>query len=267
MLSPVVCGRSSPSTFGFRRLFPAICEACGQVTISVVTATYNAVAQLPRLIASLRAQTDKDFEWVVADGGSTDGTLVLLKNTTGLKVVISSQPDCGIYDALNRAIRMSSGEYYVVIGADDQFSSNAIADFRKTALESGADIVAARVTSRGHMLRVREGKTWRYGAGAFIASHSVGTLFRKALHERFGFYSRKLTITADSLFVKQACLGGAKRCAATFTAGEFSAGGASTADIAGALFDLLRVQLLTGENKLLQIVLFVLRLIKHYKRI
>lgn len=237
------------------------------MTISVVTATYNSVAQLPRLIGSLRAQTDKDFEWVVADGGSTDGTLALLRDTTDLKAVISSQPDCGIYDALNRAIKMSSGEYYVVIGADDRFSSNAIADFRKAALESGADIVAARVMSRGQLLRVREGKAWRYGAGAFITSHSVGTLFRKALHEQFGFYSRKLTIAADSLFVKQACLGGAKRYAASFVAGEFNAGGASTVDIAGALSDLLRVQLLTGENKPLQIALFVFRLVKHYKRI
>ncbi|OYV85676.1 MAG: hypothetical protein B7Z63_05145 [Ignavibacteriae bacterium 37-53-5] len=88
-----------------------------QPTISVVTATWNAAQHLPGLITSLQGQTDKEFEWVVADGASDDGTLELLRSVTGLNIVISSQQDFGIYDALNRAIRIASGDYYIVCGA------------------------------------------------------------------------------------------------------------------------------------------------------
>ena len=56
--------------------------------ITVVTATYNCVSQLPGLLESLRSQTDRDFEWVVADGGSGDGTLELLRAATDLNILI-----------------------------------------------------------------------------------------------------------------------------------------------------------------------------------
>lgn len=69
--------------------------------LSVITATYNAIEYLPSLIECLRKQEDQDFEWVVADGASTDGTLELLESITDLNIVITSQEDFGIYDALN----------------------------------------------------------------------------------------------------------------------------------------------------------------------
>ncbi|MEN9258541.1 MAG: glycosyltransferase [Gloeomargarita sp. SRBZ-1_bins_9] len=96
--------------------------------LSVVTATYNAAHDLPRLIASLAAQTDQDFEWVVADGVSTDGTLELLEQARQKlqRVVVDSRPDFGIYDALNRAVKLASGEYYLVVGADDMLFPEAI---------------------------------------------------------------------------------------------------------------------------------------------
>jgi len=90
-------------------------------TISIITATYNAAAVLPRLVESLIAQTDQDFEWVVADGASTDGTLEILEQAkTRLKnVVVDSRPDFGIYDAMNRAIKLSKSSYYLIVGADN----------------------------------------------------------------------------------------------------------------------------------------------------
>jgi len=92
-------------------------EMTKRASFTVITATYNAQNHLPMLIESLRKQSDKEFEWVVADGASDDGTLELLQSIDDLNIVISSQPDFGIYDALNRAIRDSSGKYYIVAGA------------------------------------------------------------------------------------------------------------------------------------------------------
>lgn len=87
--------------------------------ISVITASYNADRYISRLIFSLQAQAFKNFEWIVADGGSTDGTLDLLQKVEGLNLVVDSRPDSGVYDAYNRGVALSSGDYLLFLGADD----------------------------------------------------------------------------------------------------------------------------------------------------
>ena len=94
--------------------------------ISIVTATYNASQQIPRLVSSLRSQTNKNFEWIIADGGSTDSTLDTIREIDDLNIIVDSKKDFGVYDALNRAIQIASGKYYVVMGADDYFYKDAI---------------------------------------------------------------------------------------------------------------------------------------------
>jgi glycosyltransferase involved in cell wall biosynthesis len=234
--------------------------------ISVVTATYNCVNQLPALIESLRAQTDRNFQWVVADGASTDGTLELLRSTTDLDLTVSSQPDFGIYDGLNRAVRNSSSEYYVVAGADDRFAADAIANYREAIARSGADIIAATVMYGPHCFRIKRGPVWLYADKAFIAHHSVGSAFRKDLHLSCGYYSNKLPLGADGLFVLRACKSGATRHEAAFIAGATGQGGASATDWAGAATELFRAQLLTGGSVLVQSLLLLLRIVKGSSR-
>lgn len=242
-------------------------KECEKVAISVITATYNAAAHLPGLIGSLRAQTDRDFEWVVADGASNDGTLALVAEAVDLNPRVSSEPDFGVYDAMNRAIVSATGDYYVVIGADDRFAPDAIANFRAAARESGADIVAAAVLAQGRPIPIREGRSWLYGAHAFISSHSVGTLVKRELHQKFGYYSNRFSIIADTLFVKRVCQAGATRHVAAFCAGEYAVDGISNTEVLACLTEGLRVQLLTEKNKYLQIAIFFLRLLKNLHRI
>lgn len=237
-------------------------EIENRITISVVTATCNAVQHLPSLIDSLRGQTDKDFEWVVADGASVDGTLELLHSISGLDVVISSQEDFGIYDALNRAIKISSGEYYIVCGADDFFADDAIANFRRAIVQSRADLIVANALYGKHCLKVRKGPTWLYGHGALISAHTLATAFRKDLHRVYGYFSRKYPIAADQLFVMQACKGGASRYEANFIAGEIGRGGVSSLDRAGNATEVYRVQLVLGSSAVVQALLLMLRLLK-----
>ncbi|MDB4805028.1 glycosyltransferase [bacterium] len=228
-----------------------------------MSATYNCVDKLPKLINSLRHQTDKDFEWVVADGASSDGTLQLLQTITDLKVVLISQPDFGIYDALNRALMVTSGQYYIVAGADDCFASDAISNYRRAMGElSHPDILAARVLYGSYSFKIKKGPSWLFGEKSFIANHSIGTAFRKELHDRFGLYSKKFPIAADSLFVIQACKGGATRCELDFVAGEIGTQGISAVDWAGSATELFRVQLITGGSVPVQTILLILRILK-----
>lgn len=239
-------------------------------TLSIVTATFNAAAWLPRLIASLQAQTDANFEWVVADGASTDGTLAILEQAAAtLPLRVDSRRDFGIYDALNRAIRMASGAYYVVLGADDELFPESVARYRAACNTTAADFVAARVEIDGRVCGLRTPRwEWLHGAFAHVSGHAVALAIRRDLHERIGWYSRRLPLAADQLFILQAVHAGAQVSEQAFVAGRFAArGGTSGDDPAGTLTEGFRARLLTGHRAWPQIILLLLRLARHHARL
>jgi len=238
-----------------------------QPIISVITATYNASGHLQKLIESLQAQTDKDFEWIVADGCSADGTLELLSSLSDLNVKVTSQADFGIYDALNRAIHLSQGTYYLVVGADDQLSHTAINDFKAAIIDSQADIVSANYEFLGEIRGVRSTSSALGGLNAIVSQHSVASVYRRSLHDSFGYYSRKFPIAADFDFVLRAYKGGAKIAHFPFVAGIFGDQGVSSVDVAGSICEVFRVQIRSGEPKFFQLLLLIGRLLRHFGRL
>jgi len=240
-------------------------------SISVITATYNAAELLPRLVDSLKAQTDPDFEWVVADGGSIDQTDEILSSAKMAldSVVITRQADFGIYDALNRAVRLSTGDYYIVLGADDTLEPDAVENYKTAIGGSRAGFVTARVASGGAARGPRARPwVWLYGQFAHVSAHAVGLAIRRNLHNSVGYYSRRFPIAADQLFILQAVKQGAVVKQADFLAGHFdNVSGTSSQDVLGTLTEGFRVQVLTGQSMPLQLVLFVLRVLKNWRSI
>lgn len=240
-----------------------------KIKFSVITATYNAAEVLPRLISSLQTQTDQDFEWVVADGASTDETLVLLeKAKETLNIRMDSRPDFGIYDALNRAVKMAHGDYYLVLGADDEIFPETIKKYKNICSAMRPGMVTARVEVDGRSYGIRSRPwEWLYGQFAHVSAHAVGLVIRRDLHDRFGWYSRKFPIAADQLFILKAIHGEVSVCTGDFVAGRFSTQGTSGVDILGALVEGFRVQVMVGHNICLQLALLVLRVLKNIKTI
>ncbi len=232
--------------------------------ISIITATYNAAQHLPGLVESLLNQSDKDFEWVVADAGSSDDMLLYLKGLTGLNLQISQQADFGIYDALNRAIALCSGDYYLVLGADDRLYPHAIQAFKNAVSGNAVDIVTASVDTDHGVLTPGNSKPFLRGQLAYVSQHSVGTLIKKSLHQRFGYYSRRFPIAADHYFIKRVCDAESTVIyKADFVAGYYPTTGVSGVDLPGSMTEFFRVQLETERNAVLQVVLFMLRLIRY----
>lgn len=238
-----------------------------EIKISVVTAVYNGAEFLPRLIKSLEAQTDKDFEWVIADGGSTDETLNQLNEASkNIQIRIDSRPDFGIYDALNRAVRMSDGEYYLVLGADDELMPDAIANYKNACIETAADFVTAKIQANGNVCGIRQPSwEWLYAQFAHVSSHAVGLVIKRDLHSKFGYYSRSFPIAADQLFILESIHGGAKVSRHEFVAGKFFQQGASGADAIGTMTEWFRIQLRMGHNPIIQLILLVIRMLKFLK--
>jgi glycosyltransferase involved in cell wall biosynthesis len=236
-------------------------------SISVITATFQCASSLEGLIASLRAQTDREFDFLIIDGGSKDATCEVIANSRDIVTFTVSEPDCGIYDALNKGIRTLRTDYYVVAGADDLFHPQAIANFKTVARSSDADVVVADVKAADTIRRgYHPDKAWR-GHHRMVTSHSVGMLFRASLHERFGLYRLRYPLLADGYFIKRAC-GDAHvhTVAGNFIAGEFGVRGSSNERELQTLCELWEIQLATGENPLVQYLLFQSRILRALPR-
>jgi glycosyltransferase involved in cell wall biosynthesis len=240
--------------------------------ISVLTATYNAEEFLPVLIESLKNQTDPDFQWIVADGGSSDATIDLLQRASKFipGLIVDSRLDNGISDAINRAIKLTTTDYYIILGADDLLKKDAIYNFKSALKQHGfPDILAATVVgSNGVTLRTRwPNWVWLYGSPAKVASTSVGTAYKRELNEKIGFFDLRYRIYADGLFMLKAIRCGASICHADFIAGVFYIGGISNSNPFLIYTEELRAKIACGYNIYIQVIVFSIKLIRaHHRR-
>lgn len=120
--------------------------------VSVVTITYNAERYLERTMQSVLEQSYPNVEYVIIDGASTDGTLDIVERYREGVDILVSEPDKGLYDAMNKAMQHLTGDYLVFMNAGDRFAS---AETLAAAMEgsNGADLVyglALNVDEAGH---------------------------------------------------------------------------------------------------------------------
>lgn len=110
--------------------------------ISVVTVCYNAVQTLEKTMLSVLNQTYPDVEYIIIDGGSTDGTVDIIKKYADRLAYWVSEPDKGIYDAMNKGIKVATGEWINFMNAGDTFYEyNTITKVSRYLYSKVADIV------------------------------------------------------------------------------------------------------------------------------
>jgi glycosyltransferase involved in cell wall biosynthesis len=94
--------------------------------ISVVTVVYNRVSEIEATIASITSQTLQNFEYLIIDGGSTDGTVDIIKKYNDKITYWVSEPDKGIYDAMNKGAQRAKGEWIIFMNAGDRFYDSRV---------------------------------------------------------------------------------------------------------------------------------------------
>lgn len=114
------------------------------MTISVITINYNNVEGLRRTIESVLDQTSRDYEFVVIDGGSIDGSVDVIKEYETQIDYWVSEPDGGIYPAMNKGVRATHGEYCIFMNSGDEFYANDVIE-GVTNLRINEDIVCGDI--------------------------------------------------------------------------------------------------------------------------
>src|SRR5579863_5836011 len=107
-----------------------MCPLEGGLPVSVITPCLNGARYIAEAIESVPAQPDTPVEHIVVDGGSTDGTLDILRRYPHVQVI--SSPDRGMYDALNKGLMLARGEIIGVLNSDDCYAADALAVVRET---------------------------------------------------------------------------------------------------------------------------------------
>lgn len=177
--------------------------------VSLLVTVYNVKNTLPITLKSIEEQDYPDLEVVIVDGGSTDGTAELVeafaertKGRQGFSVRWVSEPDNGLYDAMNKAFRMSTGDVIAVCN-DKLCKPNAVSLFVAAVERSGSRCVGAHadlVYVEGEHV-VRE---WRMGQGKLSEGWMPGhpTLFlRRGIYETYGLYDTSYRCAADYEFM------------------------------------------------------------------
>jgi glycosyltransferase involved in cell wall biosynthesis len=174
------------------------------VKFTIITAVYNRNSTVAQALTSVGAQGHRDVEHLIIDGGSTDGTLETMQRLGHHGMRVISEPDRGIYDALNKGIRAATGEVVGLMHSDDFFAhdhvleSVALAFYRTDAdaVYGDLDYVAASDTSR--VIR-----HWRSGeftpqslSHGWMPPHPALFVRRDAIL-RLGLYDTKYRISAD----------------------------------------------------------------------
>lgn len=90
---------------------------------SIITITFNAANELPATLESVKCQTVTDYEHLIIDGASTDDTVEVAKSARIASMRIVSEPDKGLYDAMNKGMRLATGKYLIFLNAGDAFHS------------------------------------------------------------------------------------------------------------------------------------------------
>lgn len=170
--------------------------------VSIITVCYNSAATLEKTILSVAGQSYKNIEYVIVDGNSKDGTLDIIQSYEDKISKWISEPDKGLYDAMNKGLSMATGDLVGILNSDDVFNSESVIeevlDFhKKNDIEASVgDII--QHNENGKIVRLYSSKYWnpeKLTIG-FMPPHP-SVFFKRELFDEFGNYDLGFKIGAD----------------------------------------------------------------------
>lgn len=182
--------------------------------VSIITVSYNSAATLDDAMKSVLRQTYNDIEYIVVDGKSNDGTTDIIRSFEPLfgdRLKWTSEKDSGIYDAMNKGVKMATGDIVGILNSDDFMTSDTVIEQMVSQFSEDVDAVYGDV----HFVKKDNlDKSVRYYSGrifrpwmvriAFLPPHP-SLYLRREIFEKYGYYDSSLRISADFELIARLC--------------------------------------------------------------
>lgn len=169
-------------------------NTCGKRTsVSIIIPTFNSSESIGKAIESVLPQILKGWEILIMDGASKDNTIKIAQSYNDCRIHVYSEPDNGIYDAMNKGIKKAHGEWLYFLGSDDYLlNSNVLCQMLSNA--DGVDMVYGDVQSTH--LPVEHHGEWRDDTLYYNRCHQA-IFYHRSVFDKVGFYPLKYPICAD----------------------------------------------------------------------
>ena len=206
------------------------------ISVTIITVCFNSAATIGDTIKSVLAQSHPDIEYIIVDGGSTDTTMDIIRQFDSKIAKVISEPDQGIYDAMNKGIKAATGDAICTLNSDDLYADDTAVQQLVTKMESTdsdtvfADLVYVKPRDTNHVTRYYNSSQFhprrlRFG---WMPAHPTWMVKRK-LYEKWGEYSLGYIIAADyEMVVRLLYRGGASYAHLPAVIVKMRTGGVST---------------------------------------
>jgi glycosyltransferase len=170
--------------------------------ISLITAVYNNASTLDATLTSIASQKYENLEYIIVDGGSTDGSQEILKKYSRLVTTLISEKDSGIYDALNKGLKAATGDIVGFLHADDHFASETvlktIAEAFKDPGVSGLYSDLDYISPSGTVIRHWQSRAFskQMLPEGWMPPHPTLYL-RKSIYDQVGLFDLQYKIASD----------------------------------------------------------------------
>lgn len=164
------------------------------IKFTIITVCYNASTTIRETIDSVLGQTYQELEYIVVDSKSEDGTVEILQSITDKRLTFISEKDSGIYNAMNKGLKMASGDYLIFLGADDIFYDKDVLKKVAGKLTGSNDVVYGDVMLKTRQ-RLYNGAFSRWTWGHRNICHQ-SIFYPKSVYGRY-MYNEKYRSVAD----------------------------------------------------------------------
>ena len=179
--------------------------------LTIITINYNNLSGLRKTIDSVLCQSYTDYEWIIIDGGSVDGSTELIKQNSNSFAYWCSEPDNGVFNAMNKGIILARGEYVQFLNSGDWYCHQDVLTeiFKNNPID---DIVYGNLiyvsSEREWINKVPDTITAEYLLSGKTILHSGGSFIKRTLFSQYGLYDESLNIVADwAFFLRSVALG------------------------------------------------------------
>ena len=237
--------------------------------VSLITVVKNNEKYIQETFKNIKNKTKKNFEYIVIDGNSTDGTKEIIKNNQNLIDFYISENDENLWDGFNKGMSLAKGEYIGFVNSDDVLLPKAMEIFENYKKTKKFDFFFGSVKKHWGVLYGY--KPWKiHYSWGFYSSHSTGFYIKQSVFRDVGYYNLNYNYSSDydyfyRLIVKHKYKGTASKKDELF--GIFRRGGfSSQIKFIDHFFEEIKIRLDNKQNKFLILIIFFYKFIKNFKK-